>query len=225
LAAALNARLVQHAIIGLDTNPFIYLFERHPQFFPLAQSLFDYLKTPGVQGFTSVITLIETCVQPQREGRADLVKIYEQALSNSVQVQMLPIDAVLAKRAIVLRVQYGFRVPDALQLALALEANATLFVTMTVACKNALNWSFNSSGFFVTCPSLPKLSLLNPQFFIKTWGLIYLLFYLLIISPGGSTDTQTAAERPVCTTIPQNPGCFGPLPVSVDPFPPPGPAR
>jgi predicted nucleic acid-binding protein len=129
LAIALSNRLAQHTIIGLDTNAFIYLFERHPQFFPLAERLFDYLKTPGTQGITSIITLIETCIQPRREGRADLVRIYEQALFHSAQVQMLPIDAALAKQAVILRAQYGFRVPDALQLAAALESKATLFVT------------------------------------------------------------------------------------------------
>jgi len=127
--AKLSADLAKHTVIGLDTNPFIYLFERHPQYFPLAETLFDYLKTPNTQGVTSIITLIETCVQPQREGRTDLVKIYEQALSNSSQVQTLSIEPSLAKRAIALRAQYGFRVPDALQIAAALERNATLFVT------------------------------------------------------------------------------------------------
>jgi predicted nucleic acid-binding protein len=127
--ARLKTDLAEHTVIGLDTNPFIYLFERHPHYFPLAETLFKYLKTPGVQGVTSIITLIETCVHPQREGRTDLVKIYEHALLNSPQVQMLSIEPALAKRAIALRAQYGFRVPDALQIAAALESNATLFVT------------------------------------------------------------------------------------------------
>ena len=38
-------------------------------------------------------------------------------------------DAVLARRAVVLRAEYGLRVPDALQIAAALEARATAFVT------------------------------------------------------------------------------------------------
>ena len=91
--------------------------------------LFAYLKSPGVQGVTSIVTLIETCVQPQRDGRSDLVRIYEQTLLNSRQVQMVSIDIALARRAVQIRAQHGFRVPDALQLSAALEHGATLFVT------------------------------------------------------------------------------------------------
>jgi predicted nucleic acid-binding protein len=109
--------------------PFIYLWERHPRFFKLAETLFGYLKQPEVQGVTSVITLIEACVHPQRQGRPDLVAAYERALRNSQQVQMLPVDTALARRAVILRASYGIRVPDALQLAAAMEAGATLFVS------------------------------------------------------------------------------------------------
>ena len=38
-------------------------------------------------------------------------------------------DAALARRAVALRAQYNIRVPDALQIAAALEAGATAFVT------------------------------------------------------------------------------------------------
>lgn len=125
----LGDTLTGHTTIGLDTNPFIYLFEQHPRYFPLIEELFAHLKLPSVQGVTSIVTLIETCVQPERDGRGDLVRMYEQTLLNSQQVQMVNIDVALAKRAIQLRALYGFRVPDALQLSAALEHGATLFVT------------------------------------------------------------------------------------------------
>ncbi|MFQ5611947.1 MAG: type II toxin-antitoxin system VapC family toxin [Anaerolineae bacterium] len=99
LIAELSLR-VRQALAGtepVDTNPFIYLFERNPRYFALAEELFSYLKQPTVMGVTSIITLIETCVQPQREARLDLVETYERALLNSQQVQMLAIDPVLAR--------------------------------------------------------------------------------------------------------------------------------
>jgi predicted nucleic acid-binding protein len=125
----LEQDLASHFIIGVDTSPFIYLWEQHPRFFPLSETLFRYLKRPEVKGITSVITLIETCVHPQRQGRPDLVAAYERALLSSQQVQMLPIDTALARHAVILRASYGIRVPDALQLAAAIEAGATLFVS------------------------------------------------------------------------------------------------
>ena len=43
-------------IIFLDTAPFIYFFERHPDFFPVLDSLFAQLYTTGAQVITSIIT-------------------------------------------------------------------------------------------------------------------------------------------------------------------------
>lgn len=57
------------------------------------------------------------------------MQAYEQALFHSQQVLMLPIEAALAHRAVILRAEYDIRVPDALQIAAALEAGATAFVT------------------------------------------------------------------------------------------------
>ena len=65
------------------TAPFIYLWERHPRYAPLSEVLFRHLKRPDVQGITSMITLIEGCVQPQRQGRQDLVEAYTRALLDS----------------------------------------------------------------------------------------------------------------------------------------------
>ena len=121
--------LAGHAIIGVDTAPFIYLWEHHPRYHPLALELFDYLRYPAVRGVTSIITLIEACVYPRRQGREDLVQAYEQALLRSQQVQTVSIDPTLARRAVDLRAQYGIRVPDALQIAAAMEAGATAFIT------------------------------------------------------------------------------------------------
>ena len=127
--AGLIDALAPHTTIGLDTSPFIYLFEQNPRYLALVETLFTHLKRPDVQGVTSVISLIETCVEPQRQGELALVQTYERALLNSQQVDTLPITPALAKRSIPLRIQYRLRVPDALQVAAALERNATLFIT------------------------------------------------------------------------------------------------
>ena len=125
----LEQDLALHTVIGVDTTPFIYLWERHPRYFALSQTLFSHLKQPEVYGVTSIITLIEACVHPQRQGQLDVVQAYERALLYSQQVQILAVDAALARRAVILRAQYNIRVPDAIQIAAAIEAGATAFVT------------------------------------------------------------------------------------------------
>lgn len=125
----LDQVLDSHRVIGIDTAPFIYLWERSPRYYHLSESLFRHLSQQGTLGVTSVISLIEACVYPQRQGRLDLVDAYEHALLYSRQVRLLPVDARLARRATVLRAQHNLLVPDAIQVAAALEAGATLFVT------------------------------------------------------------------------------------------------
>jgi predicted nucleic acid-binding protein len=125
----LGEALAHHDIVGVDTSPFIYLWERHSRYLPLAEDLFRHLRQSHVQGITSIITLIEACIHPQRQGRLDLVKAYENSLLHSQQIRMLPVDAALARRAVILRAAYEIHVPDALQISAALESGATLFVT------------------------------------------------------------------------------------------------
>ena len=45
-------------IIFLDTAPFIYFFERHPDYFPALEMLFDRLYETDAQAITSIITYI-----------------------------------------------------------------------------------------------------------------------------------------------------------------------
>ena len=73
----LGETLARHDIVAVDTSPFIYLWEQHPRYLPLAEELFHHLRQPQVQGITSVITLIEACIHPQRQGRLDPVQAYE----------------------------------------------------------------------------------------------------------------------------------------------------
>ncbi len=125
----LTQALRSHQQIGVDTAPFIYLWEKHPRYFKLSEELFSYLNSSEAYGSTSIITLIEACIYPQRQGRDDLVTIYENALLHSRQVQMWPVNVEIAHRAVQLRAEYNIHVPDALHLATAITAGATLFVT------------------------------------------------------------------------------------------------
>lgn len=125
----LRQALARHTVIGVDTALLIYLWEKHPRYFRLSETLFRYLDLPQIQGVTSIITLIEATVLPQRQNRLELVRAYQQALLHARQIEMLPIDVPLAQRVVTLRAQYGIHVPDALQIAAALAAQATAFVT------------------------------------------------------------------------------------------------
>lgn len=83
----------------------------------------------ALAGVTSVITLGEVLVQPFSLGNTQLQTQYRNILLNSAGLRTCPIDAQAAERAAALRARYGMRLPDALQIAVALEEGCGAFLT------------------------------------------------------------------------------------------------
>jgi predicted nucleic acid-binding protein len=119
------------ALIAIDTAPFIYLFEEHPQFLPVSDSVISRCDNPDdpLEAITSVITVTEVIVHPLQLGQKHVAEAYEHRLMNQRGLTVLPVDTEIAVRAADLRARYRFAVPDAIQLATAIEASADLFVT------------------------------------------------------------------------------------------------
>lgn len=78
---------------------------------------------------TSALTLLEVLVLPLRAGHADLAARYEAILTGSRGLTLIAIDRAQLRAAAQLRALTHIRTPNALQLAAALSADATAFVT------------------------------------------------------------------------------------------------
>jgi predicted nucleic acid-binding protein len=79
---------------------------------------------------TSSLTLLEVLVVPFRAGNLALADRYEAALSRSRGVRLVGITSAQLRMAAQLRaVHSAVRTPDALQLAAALSAGCSSFVT------------------------------------------------------------------------------------------------
>ncbi len=115
--------------VGVDTAIFIYLIGEHPRFLPLVQPLFDEVAEGRREVVTSALTLLEVLVVPYRAGNADLARRYEDILTNSRGIAMLNLTRDQLRIAAELRAATGVKTPDALQLAAALGAGCTVFVT------------------------------------------------------------------------------------------------
>jgi predicted nucleic acid-binding protein len=74
-----------------------------------------------IEGWTSVISLSEVLVRPIASGRSDLHEAYRELLLKSSNFHTLPISATVAENAAVVRATYGLRLPDAIQIAFALD--------------------------------------------------------------------------------------------------------
>ena len=120
------AGLPQGATVMVDTAPFIYVLESHPQFADQFLGLFEAAAKGDLAIALSTITLAEVLTGPFKAGQTALAKRYEKSLSNYTVV---PVSTPIAALAAQLRARYRLKLPDAIQLATALDIGAAAFVT------------------------------------------------------------------------------------------------
>jgi predicted nucleic acid-binding protein len=119
-------------VVGLGTAPLIYYIEEHPTYLPVVDPFFDALANSDVRVITSTITLVEVLAQPLRRGDNLLVAQYKGVLLTTRGLTIHALSPAIAEEAARLRAEYAFRTPDAVQLATALVAGATAFLTNDV---------------------------------------------------------------------------------------------
>ena len=118
--------LAEGDLVVVDTAPFIYLLEDHPDFASQFQGLFEAQARGHLRIALSTITLAEILVGPLRRGQDTLARRYERALAG---FEVVPVSAEVAATAARLRATSGLRLPDALQAATAIECGAVALVT------------------------------------------------------------------------------------------------
>lgn len=115
--------------VGLDTAPFIYLIEEHPQYLPIVRPVFAAIADGGLTAVTSALTLLETLVPPYRARNAPLAERYEALLTRSHGLRLDDLSRSVCRAAAHLRAVHNIKTPDALQLATALLAKCSTFLT------------------------------------------------------------------------------------------------
>ena len=119
----------KHKTIGLDTSPLIYFIEDVAPYADLLEPIFDRLENHALRGVTSTITLAEILTKPLADKNFGLVDEIKFTLRTFSTLSMVAIDEKLAEAAALIRARYRFRLPDALQIAAAIEGEASLFIT------------------------------------------------------------------------------------------------
>lgn len=115
--------------VGLDTAVFIYFIEEHARFLPVVEPIFSAVASARLEAVTSAVTLLETLVVPYRSGNAALAERYEALLTRSRGIRFVDLDRAVLRAAAQLRALFPVRTPDALQLAAAVGAGCTAYVT------------------------------------------------------------------------------------------------
>lgn len=116
--------------VAIDASIFVYLIEEHPSYLSVVQPLFEAIHDGRLAAVTSGITLLEVLVLPLRNKDNRLAESYEIVLTESRGLRVAAIDADQIRSAAHLRARWpALRTPDALQLAAALLAGCSAFVT------------------------------------------------------------------------------------------------
>jgi len=115
--------------VGLDTGPLIYYIEEHPAFLSRIKPFFEAADRNEFRVVTSFVTLLEVLVHPLRKGQLELAEEYRNILLQSPALTAIPLDEGIAEEAARLRARHNIRTPDAIQLATAIRAGASWFLT------------------------------------------------------------------------------------------------
>jgi len=119
----------KHRVVGLDTAPLIYFIEDVTPYADLLHPVFDRLERHALAAVTSTITLAEILTKPLADKNFTLVDEIKFAIKTFSTLSMVAIDEKLAEAAALIRARHAIRLPDALQIAAAIQGEATLFIT------------------------------------------------------------------------------------------------
>lgn len=127
--AALASALAGHRLVALDTSVWIYHFEGSAAYGRAADSVLETIAQGRVGAVASELVLLELLVAPLKKGAQDVADEIELTLLHFPHLQLVPVTRAVLLRAAEIRARYALRTPDAIMLASAVEAGATLVVT------------------------------------------------------------------------------------------------
>jgi predicted nucleic acid-binding protein len=125
---SLAAQIPDGASILVDTAPIIYVLEGNPLSVPF-EAVFADVDAGRIHAVVTPITVAEVVTGPLRVGKDDLAERYRHALTASPGWMLRDIDGDIAMLAARLRIRHRLRLPDAVQLAVAVHEGCFALVT------------------------------------------------------------------------------------------------
>jgi len=112
----------------IDTNPIIYILEGNPLGEPF-RSIFEAVDSGRIQALVTPITVAEVVSGPLKKNRVALAERYRRTITQNPGWDIREIDADVAVLAARLRLRHSLKLPDAFQLAVALEQGCSALIT------------------------------------------------------------------------------------------------
>ena len=119
----------KHRRSGVDSNVLIHLLEGSGALADKSAGVLDAIAAGDGSGVLASLALAEICSGPAQMGDLAMVERYADELTSLENVQVVPLDADVALDAAVIRGSTSMSLADAIHLACARHAGATVFVT------------------------------------------------------------------------------------------------
>jgi predicted nucleic acid-binding protein len=123
--------------IYVDSNMFIYLFEKLEGFTERVVLRFSEVEKHGGRLLTSELTVAECCYKPAGDDNALLLSAYEEFFEQSGEVELISLSGSVAKRAALVGASVGLKLLDAIHYVSALDSGCTHFLTGDKAFKSS----------------------------------------------------------------------------------------
>ena len=118
----------RHAVVGIDSNLPIHLFEGEGPLADVAQAVIDGVERGDARGVMASVGLTEILTRPASLGDAALFERYARELTSIPNLRIVPLDQETAIDAAWGR-SGGRDLGDAVHVATARRAGATAFIT------------------------------------------------------------------------------------------------
>jgi predicted nucleic acid-binding protein len=128
MAVTLADQVPDGATVLIDTNPIIYLLEDNP-LGVMFRSLFEAVDRGRIRALVTPITVAEVVSGPLKARKEALAERYRRTITQNRGWSIRDIDADIAVLAARLRLRHALKLPDAIQLAAALEEGCFALVT------------------------------------------------------------------------------------------------
>ena len=128
-AVKVSAALQGVSRLFLDTAPVIYLVEKNPAYFDVVKDIFTAIDNGQLAAMTSPVTLAECLVHPMRLNLPPVQQSFIDVVMSGSNTTFVNLDQAVGQQAARLRADYNVRLPDALQLAAAINNGCDAFLT------------------------------------------------------------------------------------------------
>lgn len=115
--------------VYLDANIIIYLLEGFKSHEAALARLLKAIEDGEIRCVTSEMTVAEVLVRPFKDGASEQIKTYLDALNDPKLVTLMPVSMQTFVDAAFTRAETGMKLPDAIHVAAASQADCNIFLT------------------------------------------------------------------------------------------------